>query len=125
MPSFSKFHFRAAETPVAQTAYRELITAYGQTTPDKADAIIVLGGDGTMLEALHSIATSPQPIYGMNRGSVGFLMNPYSASDLPERLSRAMNFPLHPLRMTAKTRDGTTQDGVAFNGCMIMLATVC
>lgn len=109
------FHFFASETPTAQAARAELSALYGDVPPEKADVIVVLGGDGTMLAALHQFRTLGRPLYGMNRGHVGFLMNPYAADDLPARLKKAGAIPLHPLYMTAQDRSGQVHTGYAFN----------
>jgi NAD+ kinase len=77
--------------------------------------VVALGGDGFMLETIHLVLPRNIPVYGMNRGSVGFLMNAYDEEDLPARLSRAQAAELHPLRMHAVTASGTTEDALAFN----------
>jgi NAD+ kinase len=74
-----------------------------------------MGGDGFMLETIHQVLTLDVPVYGMNRGSVGFLMNSYSEDDLPSRLSRAQAAELHPLRMHAITATGAVEEALAFN----------
>ena len=74
---------------------------YGDCRPDEADVIVALGGDGLMLQTLHRIMDKPKPIYGMNFGSVGFLMNEYADRDLPERLAAARPSIMHPLLMHA------------------------
>ena len=76
---------------------------------------MTLGGDGSMLEALHFDGISDLPVYGMNRGSVGFLMNPYRPDDLPHRLEHAHKVKINPLQMTATTVDGKTHKAIAFN----------
>lgn len=108
-------HFHAAKTEDAQEALAALTAEYGQHDAGKAEIIVVLGGDGTLLEMLHNNLDNNKKIYGMNRGSVGFLMNPYRTESLPERLAAAQNVTLHPLRMRAETIDGATIKAVAFN----------
>ncbi len=108
-------HFHASESDDAQKALQELEALYGQSSPEDADVIIALGGDGTMLEALHRFYTLDKPIYGMNRGSVGFMLNPYRAEKLTERLAAAQSVTLHPLRMIAYTEDGKELEALAFN----------
>ena len=76
---------------------------------------VALGGDGSMLETIHRVLERRIPVYGMNCGSVGFLMNPFSEDDLPERLTRAQAAELHPLRMRAVTRIGEASEALAFN----------
>ncbi len=97
-PSFA---FVAAETEEAQGARRRLEARYATVPADEADVIVALGGDGLMLETLHGSIERGTPIYGMNRGTVGFLMNIFEEEDLPGRLARAEQVTLHPLRMTA------------------------
>lgn len=111
----SKIHFHAADSDEGQEAFQELSALYGQVDPENADVIVALGGDGTMLEALHKFYKLDVAIYGMNRGSVGFLMNPYRADDLTGRLAGAQSVQLHPLRMTARTKDGVETEALAFN----------
>ncbi len=88
---------------------------YGECQPTKADVIVALGGDGLMLECLHSALASGKPVYGMNCGSVGFLMNEFSETDLPGRIARAQASALHPLRMHAITASGVVEEAVAMN----------
>ena len=107
--------FVAAPMPEAEAARKRLAARYGDAAPDKADVIVALGGDGLMLRTLHRFMGGAVRIYGMNRGSVGFLMNVYSEDDLPERIGRAASAVLHPLRMSAIDLDGKTHDGVAIN----------
>ena len=110
-----KIHFHAAKTKAAQDALAALKKLYGQAHPKNADAIVALGGDGTLLQALHHYHELGKPFYGMNRGSVGFLLNRYRTPKLPERLKRAQHVVLHPLRMKARTRDGKIHQALAFN----------
>jgi len=110
-----KLHFCAAETPRARAAFRTLSERYGQHAAEDADVYVPLGGDGFMLETLHATIRDPKPIYGMNLGTVGFLMNTYAAGELPERIARAARTPLHPLRMRALLADGVTDEGLAIN----------
>ena len=107
----------AAPTALATACRTRLVRAYGDAGVDGADAVICLGGDGFMLETLHRLlaAGSGTPVYGMNCGSVGFLMNALDESDLPGRLSRAQAAVLHPLRMVAVTQTGAVEEAVALN----------
>ncbi|NNL72176.1 MAG: NAD kinase [Silicimonas sp.] len=107
--------FRASGAPVAQEALAELIAAFGQASPEEADVIVALGGDGFMLETLNDVRPLDKPVYGMNRGTVGFLMNEYSLDDLPERLAAAEEAVINPLRMRAGGVDGTVSEGLAIN----------
>jgi NAD+ kinase len=99
--------FLAAKTPVAEAARTRLAALYGDAPPQEADFVVALGGDGMMLETQHRFLGRNPRIYGMNRGSVGFLMNAYREEDLPERLSKAQAALVHPLRMRAHTASGT------------------
>jgi NAD+ kinase len=108
-------HFHTATSERATTAFKELIKSYGQCEPEQADIIVVLGGDGTMLEALHKYKELGKPFYGMNRGSVGFMLNPYRAENLLERLNNSQRVPLAPLKMSSTTRDGEVVKAYAFN----------
>ena len=107
--------FLAADTEVARRALRRLSKRYPHVQPDKADIIVTLGGDGMMLETLHRFMTRGMAIYGMNCGTVGFLMNKYSEDNLPARLAGAQAVKLHPLAMTARTRSGKTMRARAIN----------
>lgn len=110
-----KIHFHCADTDEAEDAFAILEGVYGQCAPEDAELIVALGGDGTLLEALHRHHALGKPFYGMNRGSVGFLLNPYRAEHLAERLAGTQSVTLHPLRMVARTEDGQNVEGLAFN----------
>jgi NAD+ kinase len=99
--------FLAAQTEAAQQARERLIALYGDTPPAEAEFLVALGGDGMMLETQHRFLGRNPPIYGMNRGSVGFLMNGYREEDLPARLAAAQAARVHPLRMRAHSATGT------------------
>lgn len=92
-----------------------LIEAYGQTRIEDADLIVCLGGDGFMLKSMHKYHHLGIPFYGMNRGTVGFLMNDYQPDGLQERLKAAEPVEIHPLKMTAQTVAGETVEHLAFN----------
>jgi NAD+ kinase len=109
------FALVASDTDEAQTALRRLEARYGTVAPEQADVIVALGGDGLMLETLHASIPRGTPIYGMNRGTVGFLMNSYAEENLPERLARAEQVTLYPLRMAAWSVDGSETDALAIN----------
>lgn len=111
-----KIYFHAGGSEAAQTALKKLARSYPHVKSAKdADVIVVLGGDGTLLEALHQYHSLKKPVYGMNRGSVGFLLNPYRTKDLEERLKQAQSVTLHPLKMVAHNKDGENIEAVAFN----------
>ncbi len=107
--------FLAAPTRLAEESRARLIARYGDHPPEDADYVVSLGGDGFMLETLHRLVTRARPVYGMNCGSVGFLMNAYGEDDLPGRLARAQAATLYPLRMHAVTMTGATEEALAFN----------
>jgi NAD+ kinase len=110
-----KIAFCASDSTVAQRALRELAGIYGVSDPDQADVIVALGGDGFMLETLHRHIHRNVPIYGMNCGTIGFLMNVYNDVGLPERIARADRVRLHPLTMRAETHAGKTCQAMAIN----------
>lgn len=113
--SFEHIAFVASSVPEARTALRRLAHRYGNAPTAEADAIIALGGDGLMLQTLHEHINDDTPIYGMNRGSVGFLMNEYQEDDLIERLQQATITQTHPLAMKAYDRDGESHESLAIN----------
>ncbi len=121
--AFEKICFVAADGEVAQAALALLGKRYGQVAPEAAEAIVALGGDGFMLETLHRHIDRGIPIYGMNRGTVGFLMNIYREEGLHERLRRAQAVTLHPLRMVARTMDGTETEALAINEVSLLRET--
>jgi NAD+ kinase len=107
--------FVAAQTDIAAAAKARLVALYGDTTPQAADVIVALGGDGLMLECLHRVLGTDKPVYGMNCGSVGFMMNEFAEADLPARIARSQSSILHPLRMHAITASGVVEEAVAIN----------
>jgi NAD+ kinase len=111
----TRIAFVAAETPVALAARRALAKRYGQVSPDSADVIVALGGDGLMLQTLHRYMGRRIPIFGMHRGSVGFLLNEYRLTGLTRRLERAERVTLHPLRMTVTNGKGKPTYALAIN----------
>jgi NAD+ kinase len=113
--SFRRIAFAASQNPEALQAKTRLVARYGDVAPDAADAIVALGGDGLMLQTLHQNMRSKIPIYGMNRGSVGFLMNEYREDDLVGRLAAAEINTIHPLRMHAKDAEGRDFKALAIN----------
>ncbi len=117
-----KIAFLASEAPVAHTARAALIGRYGDVPPDRADVIVALGGDGFMLRTLHASQELPAPVYGMNRGTIGFLMNEYSESDLIERLRAAEEEVINPLSMRATDRSGKVHKALAINEVSILRA---
>lgn len=112
---FKSIAFVAARQQHAQDALKALKARYDSVPPSKADVIVVLGGDGFMLRSLHKYLPRNVPIFGMNRGSVGFMMNEYREAGLLRRLQRAEPITLHPLRMVAIDARGKTHEALAFN----------
>jgi NAD+ kinase len=114
-PSFQHIAFVAGQTPEAREAYAQLEKRYGNCEPNAADVIVALGGDGLMLQTLHKFMKSGKPIYGMHRGTVGFLMNEFSVDGLPERIAGAHVTVIHPLVMHARDAQGRTHEHRAIN----------
>lgn len=110
-----KLAFIAAATETAQAARLSLMARYGNHPAHEAAVLVALGGDGLMLECLHQVLGRSTLVYGMNRGSVGFLMNEYNEEDLPARIARAQASVLHPLRMRAVTATGECHEAMALN----------
>lgn len=123
MTGFSRIAFVAAKGDAAQAARSRLAARYGDAKPAEADAIVALGGDGFMLQTLHKHMTRGLPIYGMNQGTVGFLMNEYGEDDLPGRLETANVALLHPLRMRAATESGAEHEALAINEVALLRQT--
>ena len=104
-------------------AKRRLEQRYGGVPPGEADCIVALGGDGFMLQTLHRYMQQGTPIYGMNQGTVGFLMNGFSEENLRERLRDAEVASLHPLRMRAMHDGGTEMEALAINEVSLLRQT--
>jgi NAD+ kinase len=112
---FERISFVASSAPLAEVSRARLVERYGDHPLDEADVVVSLGGDGLMLATLHQLLGREVPVYGMNCGSVGFLMNEFSEEDLPVRLSRAQPAALNPLRMRAITESGEHHEALALN----------
>src|SRR5712672_3452718 len=112
---FQRIAFVASPTPAARKALKALAERYDNAPLDEADVVVALGGDGLMLQTLHRFMTSPKPIYGMHRGTVGFLMNDFSEDGLTERLAAAQTTIIHPLVMHAIDSGGQTHTYRAIN----------
>ena len=110
-----RISFVASDTPLAQEARDRLAERYGEVPAREAEVVVALGGDGFMLQTLHALKGMEVPVYGMNRGTVGFLMNAYREGDLPGRLAAAEHAVINPLRMRAAARDGTVEEALAIN----------
>ncbi len=115
--------FVAADTPEAQDACVRLSARYAGCDPADADVIVALGGDGFMLETFHSHMAKNLPIYGMNRGTVGFMMNDYREDDLPARIAQSRAVVLHPLSMSARAIDGAVVAALAVNEVSLLRET--
>jgi NAD+ kinase len=116
MPArFEKIAFVASDTEQAKTARDRLVARYGSVALEAADVVVALGGDGFMLQTLHDLMGTSMPIYGMNRGSVGFLMNEFRETGLRKRLLAAERSTVHPLAMTATSIAGETTTANAIN----------
>ncbi len=119
MPNFA---FLASDTEVAQAARAALVDRYGDVAPEAADVIVALGGDGFMLQTLHGTQHLPAPVYGMNCGTIGFLMNEYEPVGLRDRLARAEEEVINPLHMHAETPDGRVVEALAINEVSLLRA---
>jgi NAD+ kinase len=115
-------HFAASEATDAQSALTLMRSKYKDVTPEKADVIVALGGDGFMLQTLHRFRDAKKPIYGMNLGSIGFLMNEFREDGLDERLAKAESAVIHPLRMRTTSPEGEIE-ALAFNDVSLLRQT--
>ncbi len=121
--SFEHLAFLSSGTPEADSARHTLAGLYGDSPLDAADAIVALGGDGLMLQTLHAFMGRKIPIFGMNRGSVGFLMNEYREDDLRARLAQATSSIVHPLAMRATDSQGREHEARAINEVSLLRQT--
>lgn len=121
-PMSMRIAFAASRASVAQTARAALIGRYGNVPPEEAEVIVALGGDGFMLQTLHNTQDLPAPVYGMNRGTIGFLMNEYRESDLVERLRAAETAVINPLVMRATDSAGEVHEALAINEVSLLRA---
>lgn len=118
----SRIAFMASTAPAAAEALRVLTARYGQAPLETADIVVALGGDGFMLQALHETQETALPVYGMNCGTIGFLMNAYAPGDLPARLAAAEEEVINPLRMRAVGVDGAVHGALAINEVSLLRA---
>ena len=114
--------FLASSVPAAQAAFANLTRRYGQAAEQDASHIVALGGDGFMLATLHRMQSLGRPIYGMNCGTIGFLMNAYDEDGLVKRLAKAGEEVLNPLAMRAECSDGQVANGLAINEVSLLRA---
>ena len=110
-----KVSFRASAAPQAQESLSRLVAEYGNAAPRAADVIVALGGDGFMLATLHETQDLGVPVYGMHRGTTGFLMNEYREDALHDRLAQAEEALIHPLKMVSSGSDRTRFEALAIN----------
>lgn len=122
-PDPKKIAFVASPAPDAQEALQRLAARYGNVSSEDAEVVVALGGDGLMLQTLHKYISSGKPIYGMNRGSVGFLMNEYAEDGLVERIWNSERSVIHPLAMTTVDIHGERQDALAINEVSLLRQT--
>ena len=119
--AYERIHFVASPVPLADAARDRLTARHGQSPIERADVIVALGGDGLMLSTLHATKGLGVPVYGMNRGTVGFLMNEYAEDRLMQRLAAAEEAVINPLRMRATTAE-TIVEALAINEVSILRA---
>lgn len=117
-----KIAFQASREPLAQQALADLTAIYGQSSVDSADLIVALGGDGFMLQSLHQAQETGLAVYGMNCGTIGFLMNEFSIDDLADRLEKSEETVINPLKMNAKGADGKMHTALAINEVSLLRA---
>src|SRR3982751_3442250 len=112
---YDRIAFVASASTEAQAALAQLVKLYGNQDADEADVVVALGGDGLMLQTLHRHMRSGKPIYGMHRGTVGFLMNEFATHDLHARLAAARDSLINPLKMRATDIHGNLHIHHAIN----------
>ncbi|KGB83456.1 inorganic polyphosphate kinase [Rhodovulum sp. NI22] len=118
----TKIAFMASGTETSNAAHRALAAEYGDVPAEEADVIVALGGDGFMLQTMHATQHLDTPVYGMNCGTVGFLMNEYHEAHLLDRLSAAEEEVVNPLRMRAIGVDGKVHEALAINEVSLLRA---
>jgi len=123
MLATDRIAFVSSGTPEADAAAESLRTRYGNLPLERADVVVALGGDGLMLETLHRAMKLGVPVYGMNFGSVGFLMNGFSADGLVQRLDRAKPTDIYPLSMSVRDADGHDFEALALNEVSLFRAS--
>jgi len=122
MPQTRKIAFAASPVPIAQEAMAGLVERYGTVRVEEADVIVALGGDGFMLQTLHGTMGLGAPVYGMNCGTIGFLMNEFEADGLLDRLAAAEEAVINPLSMQAEADDGSRHTALAINEVSLLRA---
>ncbi len=118
-----KIAFVASQSPEATEAHKRLADRYGDCEPSSADVVVALGGDGLMLQTLRTLMRSRKPVYGMHRGTVGFLMNDFNEEWLQERIAAAESTVIHPLVMRAHDSAGKAHEHYAINEVSVFRQT--
>lgn len=119
---FDRIAFTSSGSPAAVEALAVLTDRHGQVPPERADVVVALGGDGFMLQTLHESERLGLPVYGMNCGTIGFLMNAFSLEDLPARLAAAEEAVINPLVMRAEDTEGRVTEALAINEVALLRA---
>ncbi len=119
----TRLAFVGARNDSAQQNLHRFVSRYGNLPIAEAEVVVCFGGDGFMLETLHAVLLDGTPVYGINCGSVGFLMNPLVEDDLPEHLMHTQAAVLHPLRMHAVTQAGLVEEALALNDVFLFRQT--
>jgi len=115
-----KIHFLADKKKGALPAWLRCVQRYGQAPLTEADFVVVLGGDGFMLKTLHALLNYRIPVFGLNLGHVGYLLNRFSVDNLPKRIEQAEKKEIVPLRISASTKDGQEHELYAFNEAVVL-----
>jgi NAD+ kinase len=123
LPQKPALHFTTSDRPEARAAFDQLTHLYGQADETDAEIIVALGGDGTMLDTLRVRFEDRKPVYGMHRGTIGFLMNEFRADGLIERINAAEQATLHPLAMQATDERGQAHQRLAINEVSMLRQT--
>ncbi len=123
MPPTPALHFTTSDRPEARAAFEKLTRQYGQASESDAEIIVALGGDGTMLDTLRARFEDRKPVYGMHRGTIGFLMNEFDPDDLIARINTAERATLHPLAMHATDESGQDHHRLAINEVSMLRQT--
>ena len=118
-----KIHFVYSSNSKSKSAFKFMVKEYGQTPIEEADCIVVLSGDGMVLRTFHETFERNIPIYGMNRGDIGFLTNPYVKTDLYKKIEEAVSLKVHPLRIIATKDNGEKFSSIAINEVYLLRET--
>jgi NAD+ kinase len=121
--SLMKIHFVCSSNAKSRSAFDRMMEVYGQSELETADCIVVLSGDGLVLRVFHETAKLGIPIYGMNRGGIGFLTNEYVEDNLIERIEKASPLKIHPIRVLAERHSGEIFDSIAINELYLLRET--